>query len=584
MIDQEVPTATEHATTSASELLQFERLLAELSAGFINLPAERIDDAIEDALHRIVETLGIDRSTLTMVPEETGLVTLTHSYAVEGLAPVPRMLAREAFPWVLATVRAGRPVVFSRLDDLPAEASVDKATYRRIGLKSHVSMPMIVAGEFQGVLSFGCIRRERVWPDDLLGRLRLLAEIFANALARKHAQEELDRAFGFERLLTDLSASMLDIRAVEVHQLIPKALQAIGEFLYVDRVALRRLSPGGEHFSLMHHWCAAGVPVPPAILRIADAPWTSDRLLHGEAVRYADLSELPAEASADARALQSFGSGSLLLVPLWIDGSVASVMSLATQAEHAWPDTLIPRVRLIGEALVSVLERERKSTQLADALADAVQYRERLAHVVRVHTVGEMSAALAHEITQPLGAIENYAIAARRRALEPAPDLAKVVDLLDKTIGQATRAGDVVMRLRGLVKRHDLDPKEIDLEQTVNTCVAMVKADCELRDIRLDVKAAGRLPLVVADEIHIQQVVLNLLRNAMEALQPRTQPGDRQRDCSPVRVARMGPTRFSCRWRTAVWVSPKASWSVSSNPSIRPNQAGLASALRSAAS
>ena len=381
-----------------------------------------------------------------------------------------------------------------------------------------------MAGEFLGVLSFGCIRRERVWEADLLGRLRLLAEMFANALSRKRAEENLDRALGFERLLTDLSASMLDSRAIEVDELIPKALEAIGKFLYVDRAALRRLSPGKDHFSLIYHWCAAGVPVPPATLRVADAPWTSHRLLRGEAVRYADLSALPAEANTDAHALQSFGSGSLLLVPLWIEGSVASVMSLTTRDAHAWPDALIPRVRLIGEALMSVLERERKNVQLADALADAVQYRERLAHIVRVHTVGEMSAALAHEITQPLGAIENYAMAARRRAMEVPPDLAKVVDLLDKTIGQATRAGDVVMRMRGLVKRHDLDPKVIDLEQTVNTCVAMVKADCELRDIRLDVDVAGPLPAVIVDEIHIQQVVLNLLRNAMEAIPPH-QPG-----------------------------------------------------------
>ena len=521
MIDQQASATTPRAVLSPKEQLQFERLLAELSAGFINLPAERIDNAIEDALRRIVETLGIDRSTLTSVSAATGVVLVSHSYAAAGLEPAPRMLAQESFPWVLATMRAGRSVVFSRVDDLPADARVDKASYRRIGLKSHVSMPMIVAGEFQGVLSFGCLRREKNWPENLLGRLRLLAEIFANALARKHAQEELHHAFGFERLLADLSASMLDIRAVDVDHLIPKALQTIGEFLRVDRVALRQLAPTGGHYSLMHYWCAAGVPAPPAIFQMADAPWTSDRLLRGEVVRFADLSDLPVESSADTRALEAFGSGSLLLVPLRVDGSVAGLMSLATPgAKHSWTDALIPRVKLIGEVLVNVLERDRKSTLLAEAHAEAVQYRERLAHIVRVHTVGEMSAALAHEITQPLGAIENYAIAARRRALERVPDLAKIVDLLDKTIGQATRAGDVVMRLRGLAKRHDLDPKEIDLEHTINTCIAMVKTDCELRDVRLEVKAAGRLPAVVADEIHIQQVVLNLLRNAMDALEP----------------------------------------------------------------
>jgi PAS domain S-box-containing protein len=153
------------------------------------------------------------------------------------------------------------------------------------------------------------------------------------------------------------------------------------------------------------------------------------------------------------------------------------------------------------------------------AEAEAVQFRERLAHLVRVHTVGEMSAALAHEITQPLGAIENYALAARRRMGERPPDIVRVDELLDKLVGQATRAGDVVMRMRGMVQRHELEPKEIDVARAVGQCVDMVKMDCELRDIRVELKPADALPSVLADEIHLQQVILNLLRNAMEAVE-----------------------------------------------------------------
>jgi PAS domain S-box-containing protein len=153
------------------------------------------------------------------------------------------------------------------------------------------------------------------------------------------------------------------------------------------------------------------------------------------------------------------------------------------------------------------------------AEAEAVQFRERLAHLVRVHTVGEMSAALAHEITQPLGAIENYALAARRRMGQVPPDLARVDELLDKLVGQATRAGDVVTRMRSMVQRHELEPKEIDVARAVGQCVDMVKMDCELRDIRVELKPADALPSVLADEIHLQQVILNLLRNAMEAVE-----------------------------------------------------------------
>jgi PAS domain S-box-containing protein len=153
------------------------------------------------------------------------------------------------------------------------------------------------------------------------------------------------------------------------------------------------------------------------------------------------------------------------------------------------------------------------------AEAEAVHFRERLAHLVRVHTVGEMSAALAHEVTQPLAAIQNYALAARRRIGEAPPNLARVDDLLDKLVGQATSASEVVTRMRGMLQRHEFEPREIDIARAVGQCVEMVKADCELRDIRLDLKPAGALPFVVADPIHLQQVLLNLLRNAMEAVE-----------------------------------------------------------------
>src|SRR4030095_16313875 len=74
-------------------------------------------------------------------------------------------------------------------------------------------------------------------------------------------------------------------------------------------------------------------------------------------------------------------------------------------------------------------------------------------------------------------------------------------------------------RMRGMVQRHELEPKEIDAVRTVGQCIAMVKMDCDLRDVRIEFNAVEALPRVVADEIHLQQVMLNLLRNAMEAVE-----------------------------------------------------------------
>ena len=148
---------------STEELLQFERLVSALSAAFINMPASNIEAAIADALQRIVEALRVDRSTLSIVVRDGDWLETYHSWAVDGVQPVPKGVLPIALPWALARARAGLPIVFSRLEDLPPEARVERAWYGRHGLRSHVGLPVIVAGELIAILGFGVLHSERTW-------------------------------------------------------------------------------------------------------------------------------------------------------------------------------------------------------------------------------------------------------------------------------------------------------------------------------------------------------------------------------------------------------------------------------------
>ena len=244
-------------------------------------------------------------------------------------------------------------------------------------------------------------------------------------------------------------------------------------------------------------------------------------------VRLSCLEELPSSAHLDGNTLKTLGIRSLLVVP--VAGETPCALSIATvQREREWPDALLPGVQLLAEAFGSLHAGEASERRRSSAELEAAHWRERLAHLVRVHTAGEMSVALAHEITQPLGAIENYVLAARRRATEAVPDMPRLVDLLDKVIGQATRAGDVVVRMRSMAQRHALEMKLIDLERAVTECLGMVRMDCELRDIQIRLAPQGSFPAVVVDEIYLQQVILNLLRNAMQAIDGAPSDGPRE--------------------------------------------------------
>jgi formate hydrogenlyase transcriptional activator len=180
---------------SLEERLKFERLLAEISANFVNLPADRIDRGIEDAQRRICELLDLDRSTLWQVCEgEPGTLLLTHVHQPPGSLPsaAERMNAGDFFPWTVRKVLDGETVIISKVTDLPPEAGRDRENFRAYGTKSDVLVPLSVAeGPVFGLLTFAVMREERNWPGTVVMGFKLIAQVFANLLARKQMEEQL---------------------------------------------------------------------------------------------------------------------------------------------------------------------------------------------------------------------------------------------------------------------------------------------------------------------------------------------------------------------------------------------------------
>jgi signal transduction histidine kinase len=174
------------------ERLRFEALLADLSATFVNLPADQVDSQIESGLRRVVEFLDVDRGGLAEVLVARKQMVITHSYHVPGAPPLPRFALDEQMPWYAQTIQQGKVLQLSRLpDELPPEAAAERAYCLQVGLKSHVMIPLQVMDSVAGAIGFGCFRGYRRWPDDLVQRLRLVGEIFTNGLARKRADETL---------------------------------------------------------------------------------------------------------------------------------------------------------------------------------------------------------------------------------------------------------------------------------------------------------------------------------------------------------------------------------------------------------
>ncbi len=167
--------------------LEFETLISDLSSRFVHLPPAEVDREIEGALRSVCELLGIDSSVLWQWSADTsGILTPTHLYRA-GEGPRPSgPLGQELFPWVLRQMRAGRRVVLSSLEELPAEAAVDLQNARLLGIRSSLVLPLSVGGESPvGALAFNTLRADREWSDVLVNRMQLVAQVFTNALARR---------------------------------------------------------------------------------------------------------------------------------------------------------------------------------------------------------------------------------------------------------------------------------------------------------------------------------------------------------------------------------------------------------------
>jgi len=196
-------------------------LIAELSSKFIHLPASEVDREIEDAQRRVCECLGLDISSLWQwVPEQPDSLIMTHLYRrLPGPATPEQFDAKEYFPWALQQLKAGRIVALST-NNVPAEAARDLEAWRHFGLKTVLNLPMTVgAGVPVGLVAFNDTRVDREWTDLLVQRLQLVAQVFANALARKRADQALresEERMTLAAKATGVGVWMWNVRSNEV--------------------------------------------------------------------------------------------------------------------------------------------------------------------------------------------------------------------------------------------------------------------------------------------------------------------------------------------------------------------------------
>ncbi|HZF46384.1 MAG TPA: ATP-binding protein [Sphingomonadaceae bacterium] len=176
--------------------------------------------------------------------------------------------------------------------------------------------------------------------------------------------------------------------------------------------------------------------------------------------------------------------------------------------------TLPPDCEDWGRVLIMALdmtERNRAQSRLAQAQTD-------LAHVSRLTTLGQLAASIAHEVNQPLSAVVTYARSGKRWLAREAPDAAETADCLEQIAANGTRAADVIARIRDLARKGDPDRAPVKLAPLIEESIALLRRDLHSHGVAIRVAIDADLPDVMGDRGQLQQVLMNLMLNADQAM------------------------------------------------------------------
>ena len=221
------------------ERLRFETLLSNISQALASCPVAEVDREISAGLRRIVDDLETDRATLWS-HARAGEARVTHSWSRPGVQPMVTVTDQSQFPWLFEQIHKGE-VVRLPVSEAPSGTSTDLQSLQKLQTLSTAVAPLVDGGVVVGTLSVGTVREERRWPDELMPRLRLLADIFAGALARQRA----DRAArDSARDIRDLGSRLMTAEEDERRRIARELHDGVNQDLAALSIALSALQDG----------------------------------------------------------------------------------------------------------------------------------------------------------------------------------------------------------------------------------------------------------------------------------------------------------------------------------------------------
>jgi PAS domain S-box-containing protein len=458
------PTTGRAAEVSLEEHLTFERLLSDLSARVANASGDQLEKEIESGLKQLITFLDFDRSNFGEFTAD-GWATILCSVAAAGVERYPPGPVPKFAGWYLSRLRTEDIVRVRSIDDLPPGAIEEAEYFHQSGIRLSVGIPLHVGGHIVAFINFSAFRTTREWPDDLIARLKIVGEVMAQALVRKRSEAALQASE--ERWRSMFEASNLGISIIDQNLHYIATNPAFQAMLGYTESELHHLTPVDV---------TAEEDRDVTRMRVAE-------LQQGERHGYETVKQYRRK------------DGTIMWGHLY-----ASVVRNPQSGAKMFIGTLI----------------DITATKHAQDSLRATQ--SKLAHITRRTTMHEVTATIAHEVNQPLAAIVANSNAALRWLRKTPPEVAEAVANVNQIISDGHRASGVIAGIRGMVKKDEHAKVLLDVNAVIQEVLELLHGELSSKRISVRTKLSRDLPQVLADHGQLQQVILNLVTNAIEAM------------------------------------------------------------------
>ncbi len=470
----------------AQEELQYrvelEQLVATISTQFINLPLARIDDAINRALKKLGEITGVDRSYVFQIHDDGKIMDNTHEWCAEGIQPQIQFLQAQEIallPWAAKKMARHEILNVPHLSELPAEASAEKTIFEAQGIQSVMNIPMVYGETLIGLIGFDAVRNERTWTNELVSSLKIVGEIFANALERKRAEKALRESE--ERFI--------------------QLAENINEVLWMESVDANRL-----------------IYVSPVYEKV----WGRSReSLFAQPSAFIDYIHPDDRESFKAHlGLQRRGQISEMEYRITLpDGSVRWIWDRGFPIRNG--DGHVYRSAGISEDITARKQAEEKLREYTDNLEKLVD--ERAARIQELErqrseseklaTTGRMAARIAHEINNPLAGIKNSFLLLK----DAIPSTHRHYEYVGRIEREIDRIARIIRQMFDLYRQEQDEVRRFRADDAIHDVIALLEPSFREHGLTCEINAGNAAVVVALPEGLLRQVLYNVIQNAIEA-------------------------------------------------------------------